>query len=100
MNTRSFALAALACAALAACDKGQQLPFEQTGDPVTRTVGDNGATVSCVTGTAGSCSVTSPTFKTNAVGSTTFAVSGVTGTNMTYSPSLFSAATSLTIAKP
>lgn len=50
MKNRSFALAALACAALAACDKGQQLPFEQTGDPVTRTIGDAGATVSTPAG--------------------------------------------------
>jgi len=50
MKIRSFTLAALACAALAACDRGQQLPFEQTDDPVTRTVGDNGATVSTPAG--------------------------------------------------
>lgn len=50
MNHRSIALAALACAALAACDKGQQLPFEQTNDPVTRTVGSDGATVSTPAG--------------------------------------------------
>ncbi|HET7231505.1 MAG TPA: hypothetical protein VFJ16_15960 [Longimicrobium sp.] len=50
MKIHSFALAAFACAALAACDKGQQLPFEQTGEPVTRTIGDAGATVSTPAG--------------------------------------------------
>jgi hypothetical protein len=50
MKTVSFALAAFACAALAACDKTQQLPFEQNGDPVVRTVGDAGATVSTPAG--------------------------------------------------
>jgi len=50
MKNLSFALAALACTALAACDKAQQLPFEQTNDPVTRTVGSDGATVSTPAG--------------------------------------------------
>jgi len=50
MKNLSFALAAFTCATLAACDKAQQLPFEQTGDPVVRTVGEAGGTVSTPAG--------------------------------------------------
>lgn len=50
MKTASFAAAALTCAALAACDHGQQLPFDHSADPVTRTVADTGATLSSAAG--------------------------------------------------
>lgn len=50
MKHLPIALAALACTALSACDKGQQLPFEQNGEPVVRTVGESGGTVSTPAG--------------------------------------------------
>jgi hypothetical protein len=50
MKNRSFALAAFALATLAACEKGQQLPFEQTDEPVVRTIGDAGGAVSTPAG--------------------------------------------------
>jgi hypothetical protein len=50
MKIQTLALAALTSAALAACDKGQQLPFEPTDDAVVRTVGDAGGTVSTPAG--------------------------------------------------
>ena len=50
MKVQQFALAALACAALAACDHAQQLPFDHSTDPVTRTVPDAGATISTPAG--------------------------------------------------
>jgi hypothetical protein len=49
MKNASFALAALACAALAACEHGQQLPFSDA-TPVTRAVPDSGATLSSSAG--------------------------------------------------
>jgi hypothetical protein len=59
---------------------------------------NNGATVSCLTGASGACSLTSPNYKTN-VASTTWAVTGISGTNLAYKASA-NAITSLTIAKP
>lgn len=59
-----------------------------------------GGTVSCVTGANGSCSVTSPTYRSSTVASTTWTVTNVSGTNMTYSTGLFGAATTITIARP
>jgi len=50
MKFPTFALAALACGALAACDRAQQLPFDHATDPVTRTVTDAGATLSSPAG--------------------------------------------------
>jgi hypothetical protein len=50
MKLPTFALAALACGALAACDHAQPLPFDHATDPVTRTVTDAGATLSSPAG--------------------------------------------------
>lgn len=59
-----------------------------------------GGTVSCVTAASGSCSVTSPNYRSNSVASATWTVTDVSGTNLTYSTGLHSAATSITIARP
>jgi hypothetical protein len=50
MKFLTFALAAFACGALAACDHAQQLPFDHSTDPVSRTVTDAGATLSSPAG--------------------------------------------------
>lgn len=50
MKVRSFALGALACGVLAACDHAQQLPFDHASDPVSRAVPDAGATLSSPAG--------------------------------------------------
>ncbi|HEV7588660.1 MAG TPA: hypothetical protein VGO40_11155, partial [Longimicrobium sp.] len=50
MKHTTFALVALACGALAACDHAQQLPFDHSTDPVSRTVTDAGATLSSPAG--------------------------------------------------
>jgi len=59
---------------------------------------NNGATVSCLTGASGACSLTSPNYKTN-VTSTTWAVTAISGANLAYKSSA-NVITSLTIAKP
>ncbi len=60
-----------------------------------------GGTVSCVTGASGSCSVTSPNYRYNSVQSTTWTVTNVSGTNLTYITSLFpNTSTSITISRP
>ncbi len=57
-----------------------------------------GSTVSCTTGANGTCSVSSPNYKSN-VGSTTFSVTGIGGSGISYdAPS--NSATSLTITRP
>jgi hypothetical protein len=50
MKHASFAALAAFCTLLAACERGQQLPFEQSSDPVTRTVDGQGATLSTPAG--------------------------------------------------
>ena len=77
MKVSQFALAALACGAIAACDKAQQLPFDHASDPVSRTVPDAGATLSSPAG----ASVTLPAG----------AVAG--GTQVTLTPSAAPAST-------
>ncbi|MBV9108744.1 MAG: hypothetical protein JO306_05025 [Gemmatimonadetes bacterium] len=50
MTNRPIAALAAVVTLLAACERGQQLPFDRAQDPVTRTVGDQGATVSTPAG--------------------------------------------------
>jgi subtilisin family serine protease len=59
---------------------------------------NSGATVSCLTGASGACSLTSPNYKTN-VASTTWTVSGITGTGLAYKPAA-NVVSSLVITKP
>jgi hypothetical protein len=50
MKYSSLALVATVSVALAACDHAQQLPFDNSSDPVNRTVADSGATLSSPAG--------------------------------------------------
>ncbi|MDX2262091.1 MAG: S8 family peptidase [Gemmatimonadales bacterium] len=59
---------------------------------------NNGATVSCLTGSSGACSLTSPTYKSSMT-STTWAVTAISGSNLAYKPSA-NVLTSLTITRP
>ncbi|HEX6746296.1 MAG TPA: hypothetical protein VF092_03195 [Longimicrobium sp.] len=86
MKHASFAALAAFCTLLAACERGQQLPFEQSGDPVTRTVGDQGATVSTPAGAsvaipAGAVSAGTQVTLTPTVAPATTASGSAAGTN-------------------
>jgi len=59
-----------------------------------------GGTVTCVTGASGSCSVTSPNYRTTSVASTTWRVTNVSGTGLTYTDIFPAVATSITIFRP
>jgi len=59
-----------------------------------------GGTVTCVTGASGSCRVTSPNYRITSVASTTWRVTNVSGTNLTYNTGLFPLSTSITISRP
>lgn len=59
---------------------------------------NNGSTVTCVTGSTGACSLTSPNYRNNVL-STTWAVTAISGTNLAYKPAA-NTITSLTITKP
>ncbi|HEX8904093.1 MAG TPA: hypothetical protein VF771_04585 [Longimicrobiaceae bacterium] len=50
MKHATFASVAALCTLLAACERGQTLPFQPSGDPVTRTVDQGGGTVSTPAG--------------------------------------------------
>jgi subtilisin family serine protease len=56
------------------------------------------STISCITGSAGTCTLTSTNFK-NTIGSVTFSVTGVSGNAMTYD-SAANAASQVVIYKP
>ncbi len=58
-----------------------------------------GGTASCVTGSAGNCTLTSGSIKSNAASSTTLTGTGVSGTLMTYDASQ-NAVSQIVIAKP
>jgi len=58
-----------------------------------------GSTVSCTTGSTGTCSVSSPNYSRNAVASTTYAVSGIGGTGISYDAAANSV-TSITVSRP
>jgi subtilisin family serine protease len=58
-----------------------------------------GGNASCVTNTAGSCTLTSGSIKSSAAASTTLTATGITGSSMSYDPSQ-NTVTQIVIAKP